>query len=75
MGPGRFGGPPPHEMNEKLKEPKPKSVKEIPGFVRRLKLIPLYRIHAGSRHLSIINDISTGPFSTSAQRSPDARPS
>lgn len=36
MGPGRFGGPPPHEMNEKLKEPKPKSVKEIPGFVRRL---------------------------------------
>ncbi|MCI8332570.1 MAG: ABC transporter ATP-binding protein [Clostridiales bacterium] len=36
MGPGRFGGPPPHEMNEKLKEPLPKSIKEIPGFIKRL---------------------------------------
>jgi len=36
MGPGGFGGPPPSEMNEKLKEPLPKHLKEIPGYVRRI---------------------------------------
>ena len=36
MGPGRFSGPPPHEMNEKLKEPLPKTIKELPSFISRL---------------------------------------
>ncbi len=36
MGPGRFGGPPPHEMNEKLKEPLPKNLSEVPGYLRRV---------------------------------------
>ena len=35
-GPGGFGGPPPSEANEKLKEPLPKSVGEIPGYLRRV---------------------------------------
>ena len=35
-GPGGFGGPPPSESNEKLKEPLPKSVREIPGYLRRV---------------------------------------
>lgn len=35
MGPGGFG-PPPSEMNEKLKEPLPKSIKEVPSYLRRL---------------------------------------
>ena len=35
-GPGGFGGPPPSEFNEKLKEPLPKSVGEIPGYLRRV---------------------------------------
>lgn len=36
MPPGPFGGPPPHEMNEKLKEPLPKSIREIPGYLKRV---------------------------------------
>ena len=36
MGPGGFGGPPPSESNEKLKEPLPKSVGEIPRYLRRV---------------------------------------
>ena len=35
MGPG-FGPPPNHEMNEKLKEPKPQSLREVPGYLVRL---------------------------------------
>lgn len=35
MGPGRFG-PPPSEMNEKLKEPLPKSLRELPGYLKRV---------------------------------------
>ena len=35
MGPGRFG-PPMHEMNEKLKEPLPKSLREVPGYLKRV---------------------------------------
>lgn len=35
MGPG-FGPPPNHEMNEKLKEPKPQSLKEVPGYLCKL---------------------------------------
>lgn len=34
-GPGGFGGPPPSEQNKKLQEPLPKSVREIPGYLRR----------------------------------------
>ena len=38
MGPGgpHFGGPPPSELNEKLKEPLPKSIGEIPGYLKRV---------------------------------------
>lgn len=37
MGPGRgFMGPHSDEATDKLKEPKPKSVKEIPGYLKRL---------------------------------------
>ena len=38
MGPGTggFGGPPSSEANEKLKEPLPKSVGEVPGYIRRV---------------------------------------
>ncbi len=35
MGPG-FGPPPNHDMNDKLKEPKPQSFREVPGYLRRL---------------------------------------
>ena len=35
MGPG-FGPPHNHEMNEKLKEPKPQSLGEVPGYLKRL---------------------------------------
>ena len=35
MGPGRFG-PPPSEMNEKLKEPLPKHLREVPGYLSRV---------------------------------------
>ena len=35
MGPG-FGGPPPGAATDKLKEPLPKSIKEIPGYLRRV---------------------------------------
>ncbi len=35
MGPG-FGGPPPHEQNEKLKEPLPKTLGEVPGYLSRM---------------------------------------
>ena len=35
MGPGRFG-PPPSEMNEKLKEPLPKRLREVPGYLKRV---------------------------------------
>ena len=36
MGPGGFFGPPASEMNEKLKEPRPKHIKEVPGYVKRI---------------------------------------
>ena len=35
-GPGGFGGPPPSELNEKLKEPLPKSIGEVPRYLRRM---------------------------------------
>lgn len=35
-GPGGFGGPPPSEVNEKLKEPLPKSIGEIPSYLQRV---------------------------------------
>ncbi|MCI8590555.1 MAG: ABC transporter ATP-binding protein [Clostridiales bacterium] len=44
MGPGRFGGPPPHEMNEKLKEPMPKSIKALPGYLRRITRSFFFRL-------------------------------
>ncbi len=38
MGPGgpHFGGPPASELNEKLKEPLPKTIGEIPGYLKRV---------------------------------------
>lgn len=45
MGPGGpMGGPPPHEANEKLKEAKPTSLREVPGFVWRVATKTLYRL-------------------------------
>ena len=44
MGPGRFGGPPPHERNEKLKEPLPQTLKEWPGYIKRLLHGFFYRL-------------------------------
>ena len=35
MGPGFFG-PPPSSMNEKLKEPLPKRLRDVPGFLKRV---------------------------------------
>ena len=35
MGPG-FGPPPNTEMNDRLKEPKPKNVKEVPGYLKNV---------------------------------------
>lgn len=36
MGPGfGFGPPPNHEMNEKLKEPRPQNLREVPGYLKR----------------------------------------
>lgn len=35
MGPG-FGPPPNRDMNEKLKLPKPKSIKEVPNYLKKL---------------------------------------
>ena len=37
MGPGGMrGGPPSDPMNDKLKEPLPKSIREVPGYIRRV---------------------------------------
>ena len=36
MGPRGFGGPPPSEFNERLKEPLPKNIKEIPNYLKRV---------------------------------------
>ena len=36
MGPRGFGGPPPSEFNERLKEPLPKHIKEIPNYLKRV---------------------------------------
>ena len=36
MGPGHFMGPPPSHTNEKLKEPLPKSIREVPGYLKRV---------------------------------------
>ena len=33
-GPMGFGGPPPSAMNEKLKEPLPRRIKEVPGYLK-----------------------------------------
>lgn len=35
-GPGGFMGPPPSEMNEKLKEPLPKNIREVPSYIKRV---------------------------------------
>ena len=36
MRPDNFGRPSPHDMNEKLKEPLPKSLHELPGYLKRI---------------------------------------
>lgn len=36
MGPGGHMGPPPSVMNEKLKEPLPKKISEVPGYLKRV---------------------------------------
>ena len=36
MGPGGHFGPPPNAMNEKLKEPLPKKLGEVPGYLKRV---------------------------------------
>ena len=36
MGPGGHFGPPPNAMNEKLKEPLPKKIGEVPGYLKRV---------------------------------------
>ena len=36
MRPSGFWGPPSSEMNEKLKEPLPKNIKEVPGYLKRV---------------------------------------
>lgn len=36
MGPMGFGGPPPSEMNEKLKEQKPHGLREVPSYLKRV---------------------------------------
>ena len=37
MGPGRGFGPPPGEgMHEKMKDPLPKSVKEVPSYLKKV---------------------------------------
>ncbi len=36
MGPGRMGGRPPWEMQDKLKPQKPKSIKEVPSYLKIL---------------------------------------
>ena len=36
MNSGNFGGPSRHDMNEKLKEPLPKSIHELPAYLKRL---------------------------------------
>ena len=36
MGPGMGFGPPPSEDMDKLKEPKPKNIREVPGYLSRL---------------------------------------
>lgn len=35
MRPDNFGGPSAHDMNQKLKEPLPKSFRELPGYLKR----------------------------------------
>ena len=36
MGPGRFGPPPGESMREKMKEPKPKNLKDVPSYVKNV---------------------------------------
>lgn len=36
MPPGSFGGTSPHDMNEKLKEPLPKNIRELPTYLKRI---------------------------------------
>ena len=36
MGPGGHMGPPPSEANEKLKEPLPKNIREVPDYLKRV---------------------------------------
>lgn len=43
MGPG-FMGPPPHAQNDKLKEPKPKNIKEVPTYLKNVISKTLYRL-------------------------------
>mgnify|MGYP004541163505 FL=1 len=44
MGPGFFGGPPPREQNEKLKEAPPKSIGEVPGYIARVTKSFFFRL-------------------------------
>ena len=36
MTPNNFGGPSAHDMNEKLKEPLPKNIRELPTYLKRI---------------------------------------
>ena len=36
MPPGSFGGTSPHDMNEKLKEPLPKNIRELPTYLKQI---------------------------------------
>nr|MBQ4319744.1 ABC transporter ATP-binding protein [Clostridia bacterium] len=44
MGPGGFGPPHMHGNNDKLKEPLPKSIKEVPRFLRNITRSFCYRL-------------------------------
>ena len=43
MGP-RFGGPPPSEMNDRLKPPKPKNLREVPAYLKKTVGGTFYRL-------------------------------
>lgn len=44
MPPGGFGGPPPFGRNEKWKEPKPKNIGEVPGYIKKMSSSFFYRL-------------------------------
>ncbi len=45
MAPGfGFGPPPNHDMNEKLKEPRPQNLREVPGYLKRVFFKTFFRL-------------------------------